>query len=80
MEINIIAFVGLGIVSFCLGLYRLANGKMKEKIDRTACHSAMNGIREIGKNDRRHINNRFDGVEKRIDDLKDFFIKNGIKK
>jgi len=60
-----------GILLFCFGLYKLANGKLKEKVSRHECHSAQ---KAIGK----RIEDLSGHIDTRIDDLKDF-IRNGGK-
>ena len=66
-------FVSIGVLSFLLGLYRITNGRMarleKDKVSRENCHVAMNGLREMRKNDRTHIDERFDSLERFIDKL-----------
>lgn len=59
------------ILLFCLGLYKLANGKLKEKVSRHECHSAQ---RAIGQ----RIDDVKDHIDTRFEDMKDF-IRNGGK-
>lgn len=73
--ITTITMIGLGLLSFCLGLYRLANGsqrKLKEEIDkrvsRDACHEAMRGLEDRFEDQKKYICGRFDDLKSFIKD------------
>jgi|26BtaG_2_1085354.scaffolds.fasta_scaffold06205_7 hypothetical protein len=51
-------------------LHDRINGLDDKFVNTKHCHTAMNGIREIYKQERKHVDERFD-------DLKDFIKKNG---
>lgn len=55
---------------FCLGLYRIANGNLKKKMDKSECHQAQEGIKQ-------RIDDLSQHIDTRIDDLKDYIKKNG---
>ena len=60
-----------GLLTFCLAMVRMMNGRLKNKVSRFECHTAQEGTSK-----------RIDSLEKHMDDkfdwLKDF-IKNGDK-
>lgn len=31
---------------FCIGLYRIVNGKMAKKVDRETCHAHIDGLKQ----------------------------------
>jgi len=70
MEGIVEGLTAIGMLGICFGLYRIANGRLKSKVNRDACHTAQSAVRE-----------RIDILEKhldqRLDDLKDFIEKNG---
>ena len=76
-----LTFIGIGLLTFCLGLYRIANGKLKDKVDRTACHTAQQGIKDTICSSEKHMKDRINSFERniseRIQDLKDTVIENG---
>ena len=68
--INVIGALAIGILTFCLGIYRITNGRMiaiteklEDRVQREECHMAQ-----------KTTLNHFD---KRFDDLKDYIGKNG---
>ena len=63
-------FFSLGVLSIMYGMYSIANGRLKNKVNKDACHSAMGGIEKQFKNLEKYIGER-------IEDLKDFIIQNG---
>ena len=64
------ALIGAGILTFCLGLYKLANGRLAKKVNQDTCKANVDGIHELLKG---HV----DHMDKRFDDLKDTIEKNG---
>ena len=54
----------VGVLTVCLGLYKVANGQLAKKVSRDACHTAQEGIHRRIDDFQAHIDNR-------IDDLKD---------
>ena len=63
----------IGIVSLvliCLGLVRLMNGRLKNKVGKDACHTAQGAVRQ-------RIDDLQNHLDTRIDDLKDFIKENG---
>lgn len=63
---------GASLLSISIAVLKLnnGNGKLKEFIRRPECHSAMDGIKE-------KIGDLKNHIDTRIEDLKDFLIKNG---
>ena len=59
----------IGVLTFCLGIYKLTNGRLSRKVDRPECHNAQDGIKQRIGDMERHVDDR-------IEDLKEF-IKNG---
>jgi len=71
---NIEYFQPVGIVALviiCLGLVRMLNGRIKNKVSRPECHQVQESIGKRIEDLDKHLSERFD-------DLKDF-IKNGSK-
>ena len=67
---EIIQGVGwIGVLTFCLGIYQLTNGRLSSKVDRPECHIAQEGIKQRLDDFEKHSQQRFT-------DLKEF-IKNG---
>lgn len=64
------SLIGIGILTFCLGIYRITNGRMIElskRIDKAVkqpeCHSAQEAIRGEIKTLSEHIDTRFDDLK-----------------
>ena len=55
---------------FCLGLYRISNGHLKNKVSKSECHGAQAGIKQ-------RIDDLDKNINRRFDDLKDFIKENG---
>lgn len=55
---------------FCLGLYKIANGKLKEKVSKSECHAAQESTN-------RRIDDLKNHIDTRFSDLKDFIKENG---
>ena len=72
------ALVGLAIAGFCLGIYKIANGRLAKKVSQDTCKANVDGIHKLFKEHKEHIDTRFDGIHTRFDDLKKL-IKNGGK-
>ena len=67
---EIIQGVGwIGVLTFCLGIYKLTNGRLSSKVDRPECHIAQEGVKQRLDDFEKHSQQRFT-------DLKEF-IKNG---
>ena len=67
---NVIGLFGFGILTFCLGIYRITNGRMLEitrqlsgKVRQTDCHKAQDNLKEY--------------FGEKFKDLKDTVVKNG---
>lgn len=58
----------IGLVVLCVGLVKMMNGRIKNKVSRPECHQAQDAI---GK----RIDDLDNHISERFDDLKDF-IKN----
>ena len=59
---------------FCLGIYKIANGRLKEKVSGNECHTAQKAIRDKIDTLDRHLTSH---IDTRIDDLKDYIKRNG---
>lgn len=35
------------IAGFCIGIYRIANGRLKVKVDRETCHAHVDGLKAM---------------------------------
>lgn len=60
-------FLGMGILGVCLAFVRMMNGRLRDKVDKDACHTAQDAVK-----------GRIDSLEKHMDDKFDdmkFFIK-----
>ena len=71
MRDYIVPIVQLSILGgFCLGLYRMSNGHLKNKISKGECHTAQEGVA-------RRIDDLRGHIDSRLEDLKDVVLKNG---
>ena len=66
------ALVGLAIAGFCLGIYKIANGRLSKKVSQDTCKANISGMNNL-------LNEHKDHMDTRFDDLKEF-IKNGGNK
>ena len=57
---------------FCLGLYKISNGHLKNKVSKGECHTAQDGVKQ-------RIDDMDKNINRRFDDLKDVILKNGKK-
>ena len=79
-----IEYLGQGavvvLVGLCWKMVVSANGKLRDKVDKTSCHNAQDRIHHRISEMDNHLSKRTDQLSdhlnQRFDDLKDF-IKNG---
>ncbi len=69
MAVGLAQLLVIGV--FCLGIYRIANGRLDKKVNRDTCHASMDGLKAIRKNDMEHIDQRFDALEVMIENGKE---------
>ena len=62
--------LGIGLLSFCFGMYRITNGRLSSKVGRDACHTAQKSVHKRIDDLDKHLDTRFD-------DIKCFIEKNG---
>lgn len=60
----------ISLVLLCLGLVRMMNGKLKNKVSRPECHQAQKAVKQ-------RIDDLSNHIDIRFSDLKDFIQKNG---
>jgi len=63
---NIVGLFGFGILTFCLGIYRITNGRMleitrqlNEKVKQPDCHKAQDNLKE-------YFNEKFDDLKETV--------------
>ena len=61
----------LGILTFCLAMVRMLNGKLSSKVSRHECHAAQEGTKQRIDDLKEHLDDRFEDMKT--------FIKNGNK-
>ena len=61
-----------GLLTFCLAMVRMMNGRLKNKVSREVCHQAQEGVKQRIDDFQKHMDNR-------LDDVKDLIKKNGNK-
>ena len=64
------------LVGLCWKMVVSANGKLRDKVDKTSCQDAQGRIHHRISELDDHLSQRFDDQSKRLDDIKDF-LKNG---
>ncbi len=70
----------VGVLTFCLGIYRITNGRLSRKMEREDCNMHRESIHLEMNSLEKHVDGKVELLDKnnerRIDDLKKF-IKNG---
>ena len=67
MEIVVAAGQLLILSGFCLGIYKIANGRLSKKVSQDTCKANVDGIHALLKEHAKHIDIRFDDLKDTIE-------------